>query len=247
MMTTLERVRTLMADLRYAPVDFDALYREHNHLTPLESLELFLLEEQRLRVEKQNRNRRRKANLPVEKTLASFDFGFQRSVSKEQMLRLSDMTWLEQAFNICFLGPPGVGKPHLAISLAVRGLDLGYSVVFETLSDLMKILKTAEISGASKKRIKYMRKAALIVVDEVGFMPLSPGVANLFFGFVSSMSEPTSLIITSNKGFDEWAQFLGDATITTAILDRLIHHCEIINMTGNSYRLEHHESITGST
>ena len=87
MMTTLERVRTLMADLRYAPV---------------ESLELFLLEEQRLRAEKQNRNRRRKANLPVEKTLASFDFGFQRSVSKEQMLRLSDMTWLEQAFNICF-------------------------------------------------------------------------------------------------------------------------------------------------
>lgn len=94
---------------------------------------------------------------------------------------------------------------------------------------------------------KYMRKAALIVVDEVGFMPLSPGEANLFFGFVSSMSERTSLIITSNKGFDEWAQFLGDATITTAILDRLIHHCEIINMTGNSYRLEHHESITGST
>ena len=96
-----------------------------------------------------------------------------------------------------------------------------------------------------KRRMKYLRKAALVIIDEVGFMPLTPTEANLFFGFVSSMSEKTSLIITSNKGFDEWADFLGDATITTAILDRLIHHCEIINMTGNSYRLEHHRSITG--
>lgn len=109
----------------------------------------------------------------------------------------------------------------------------------------MTILKTLEISKANKRRMKFLKKAALVIIDEVGFMPLSPAEANLFFGFVSSMSEKTSLIITSNKGFDEWVDFLGDATITTAILDRLIHHCEIINMTGNSYRLEHHRSITG--
>jgi DNA replication protein DnaC len=240
----LDRVTLLLGNLRMQSIDFDTVFAGKNNMTPLEIIELFLLEEQRIRIEKQTVLRRKRANLPTEKALMTFDFGFQRSVSKEQMLRLSDMTWVEQAFNVCFLGPPGVGKTHLALSLSVRALDLGYSVAFETLDSLMKYLKTEEISGVSKRRMKHVRKAALVVVDEVGFLPLSPGEANLFFCFVSSMAERTSLIITSNKGFDEWADFLGDATITTAILDRLIHHCEIINMSGNSYRLEHRETIT---
>ncbi|MCO1604780.1 IS21-like element helper ATPase IstB [Desulfosporosinus nitroreducens] len=240
----IERVNALVSGLHLGPVDLETLYAKKNNLTPLESVEVFLSEQQRLRTEKQNLIRRRRANLPAEKTLETFDFGFQRSVSKEQMLRLSDMTWVEQAFNICFLGPPGIGKTHLALSLAVQALNLGYAVAFTTLDELIITLKTSQISTASKRRIKIFNSAALVIIDEVGFMPLSTIEANLFFGFVSSMSEKTSLIITSNKGFDEWADFLGDATITTAILDRLIHHCEILNMTGNSYRLQHRKTIT---
>ncbi len=244
MVTSIEHINGMISDLRLQPVDFNKLFNGRKSLTPLESVELFLKEELQLKIDKQNRSRQRNAKLPYTKTIAAFDFGFQRSVTKEQMLQLSDMTWVEQAYNICFLGPPGVGKTHLAISLAVEGLNKGYVVAFETLENLIKILKTCEITTSSRRRLKYLQKATLIVIDEVGFMPLDATEANLFFSFISAMSEKTSLIITSNKGFDEWADFLGDQTITTAILDRLVHHCEIINMTGNSYRLEHHKSIT---
>jgi len=238
-------IESLSSELRLPPIDVTSLYTGKTSVTPLQAVDIYLSELLRLKTDKQNFIRRRRAGLPFEKTLDSFDFGFQRSITKEQMLKLMDMTWIEQSYNVCFLGPPGIGKTHLALVLAGKALDLGYHVAFNTLDDLIKILKTADISKLSRRKLNVIEAASLVIVDEVGFMPLSGDEANLFFSFVSNAAEKTSLVITSNKGFDEWIDFMGDVTITTALLDRLIHHCEIFNMTGDSYRLKHRKTIIG--
>ena len=150
MITPLERIDSLAASMRLAKIDLNGIFLDKNDVTPCRAIELYLEKQLQTRVEKQNLLRRKKANLPFKKTLEEFDFGFQRSVTKEQMLRLADMTWLEQAYNICFLGPPGIGKTHLAAALVSQALDLGYAAYFTTLDALMMLLKTEEISGKSR-------------------------------------------------------------------------------------------------
>ena len=187
--------------------------------------------------------RLRNARFPRIKTFKEYDFNEQVGITAEHVKRLCDFVWLEQAFNVVFLGAPGLGKSHLATALGYSAVYAGYSVCFVTLDDLIRLLKTSEISKASKARLTQLRRASLVIVDEVGFTPVSKTEAYLLFSFISACYETKSLVITSNKGFDEWADFLGDPVIATAILDRLIFKCEIFNLTGDGYRIRHRQTI----
>lgn len=212
-------------------------------LTCLEFMKRALSEEVNFRNSKALATRIRHAQFPYKATLEDFDFNFQNSVSKRQMHQLLDFQWVEKAYNILFLGPPGVGKTHLATALGMQAVETGYRVFFITMEELIKTLKTEEILSKSRQRLKRLRNSDLVIIDEIGFLPISKQEANMFFQVVSQFYENTSIIITSNKGFDEWPEFIGDPVITTAILDRLVHNSELFNMNGESYRLKNRNKI----
>jgi len=211
--------------------------------TPLQSLQALLSIEQQSRQDTSRLRRLKAANLPFHKTLDEFDFGFQTSVSKRQMQQLTEMAWLEGAYNVMFLGPPGVGKSHLVTALGIAAVNAGYRVYFTQMDQLIQLLKTETISGRSRKHLRALYKSNMVILDEVGFQPISRQEANLLFGLINRLYQQTSIALTSNKGFEEWGEFLGDPVITSAMLDRLMHKCEIFNMTGDSYRLKHRERI----
>jgi DNA replication protein DnaC len=212
-------------------------------MSPVEILNGFMETQYQCKQEKNTSIRVKKAGFPRIKKFKDYNFNEQDGVTAEQMKRLCDFCWLGQAFNVMFLGAPGVGKTHLVTALGYEAAIAGYSVAFVTLETLIRILKTAEISKASKTRLSQLHRAHLVIIDEVGFMPVSKVEAHLLFSFVSVCYEQKSLAITSNKGFDDWVDFLGDAVIATAILDRLIFKCEIFNLTGDGYRIKHRQSI----
>lgn len=213
--------------------------------TPLKTLEYLLNQEHEHRQDIGKARRLKAARLPFYKTLTDFDYGFQTTVSQKQMKQLAEMAWLEGAYNILFLGPPGVGKTHLSVALGVAAIDAGYRVYFTTLDQLIHHLKTEQISTRSQQQLRTLYKAHLVILDEVGFMPINKQEANLLFQLVTRLYQQTSVILTSNKGFEEWGEFLGDPVITTAILDRLMHRCELFNLQGDSYRIIHRQTILG--
>jgi DNA replication protein DnaC len=209
----------------------------------LKTLSVLLHEETQFRHNKSTERRFKTSGLPAKKTIGDFDFGFQNSISKKQVSKLCEMAWLESAYNVIFLGPSGVGKTCLALILGNAAIESGYQVHFITMAELMRCLKTEQISARSRKRLNLIYKAALVIIDEVGFQPISRVEANLFFGVVNRLYQQTSIVVTSNKSFDEWGELLEDPVIAAAILDRLMHKSEVINMSGSSYRLEHRQRI----
>ncbi|TJX12989.1 ATP-binding protein [Tissierella creatinini] len=216
-------------------------------LTNEKFLEEFLNEEIRGRERRRLEKMLKQALFPEYKTLSEFNLNEQRSLSERQLNQLKELIWLEQGYNIVFLGPPGVGKTHLSIGIGIEAINSGYKVRFTTMADLIHILKTQEISSVSRNKIKRISDSDLFIIDDLMFMAMEKQEANLFFQLINKLYGQTSIIITSNKGPEEWGELLGDAAITTAILDRIVHKCEVVNFfDDDSYRIKHRQSIFGS-
>lgn len=213
-------------------------------LTCEKFLEEILVKEIQGRETRKLEKRLKQACFPEYKTLEQFNLEEQASISQRQFNQLKELSWLEQGFNIIFLGPPGVGKSHISIGIGVEAISNGYKVRFISMADLIHTLKTQEISSASRNSIKKILESDLLIIDDLMFMAMEKNEANLFFQLVNKLYGQTSIIITSNKGPEDWGELLGDTAITTAILDRLVHKCEIINIYENdSYRIKHRKKI----
>lgn len=178
------------------------------------------------------------AHLPVVKTLEAFDFSFQPGLSERLVWELADLSFVQSATNIIFLGPPGTGKTHLSLALSVKALVAGYSVLFTMLSHLAEALETASYPGLVRQRLRRYTTPSVLVSDEVGYTKLSPGQAHHFFELVTARYEHGSIRLPSNTSFSDWGHLLGDDVLATALLDRLLHHAEVIAINGNSYRMK---------
>ena len=216
---------------------------EQGQIDGIEALDELLGEELSLRENRRIKAALRMARLPVVKTLASYDFSFQPSLDKNRILALAGLDFIERAEVVHLLGPPGTGKSHIATAPAVETVRAGKAVYFIPLADLIAQLAKAEREGTLREKIRFLARASLLVVDEIGYLPVTPGGANLFFQLVNARYEKGAMILTSNRGFAEWGEVFGDAVVATALLDRLLHHAVVIQIEGSSYRMREHAAL----
>jgi DNA replication protein DnaC len=197
-----------------------------------------------LEVEWQGRHQRgietrlRQARFPWVKTLEQFDFEFQPSLDRRQVRELAGLSFVERAHNVVILGPPGVGKTHLSVALGVKAVEAGFSVLFLSLESLMSRLMKAQHENRLERSLQQLTYPKLLIIDELGYLPLTRTEASLFFRLVVRRYERASLIVTSNKSFLDWGEIFNDHVLATAILDRLLHHSTTLNIKGESYRLK---------
>lgn len=183
------------------------------------------------------------AKFPYRKSLDEFDLNEQRSLSSRQLRQLQELSWLEQSFNLIFLGPPGVGKTHLSIGLGLTAIQNGQRVSFISMGELIPLMKTEEYLRKSQIQLNRIRNADLVIIDDLMYMAMDQHEANLFFQMINHLYERSSIILTSNKGPEDWGELLGNQGITTAILDRLLHRAEVIHLDGESHRIKYRESL----
>src|SRR5580658_7784234 len=243
----LERIRRTLIALRMPRalevLDHAVHQLERGEASALELIDTLLAEELSVRETSRIKTALRMGRLSTIKTLDSFDFSFQPSLDRERVLALAELQFVERREVVHFLGPPGTGKSHLAVAIGVEAIKAGRSVYFTTLADIVGALAKAEREGQLRERIRWFCRAALLIVDEIGYLPVAHGGGNLFFQLVNARYERGAMILTSNRGFAEWGEVFGDPVVATALLDRLLHHAVVVQIEGSSYRMRQHADL----